>query len=484
MVILLLGASLRLFHLDQESLWADETFTVRYTQSGDLSQLIEHIKTTEGAPFGHYLLLQYWIRIFGHSEFSVRFPSVIFGVLSISLLYLLGKKMFNEKVGVISALLLSTSMLQVLFSQEARLYAMYGFLALLSTYLLCFIIEREKKNMFTSWFYLWYGVVMIVAFYVNYLTFFLLLFHWLVLSLYKGQFSMKKMLYRTIVILLFAIPLLPLVKDQLFVGSSGLTEVLIKKGLPSFLASFGMFFYALPLILFFAAIEIIIYYKEKIIPPLEKLFSPYAFLSIITIFSTIYLYLVFKPLSLFGIAFTRFPITHSYFIIRHSYFLVPILYLTLAYGITSLKSRKIAMFCLGILLVTNIIALNEYYSNTTKAQWQEATEYLKLFGSQPILVDSGGPATQFSFDYYAPEFKEITKLTWLEGRRDVKSVDEIELFFELQNKKQFWLILTPAQKKGESFINFLNKNFQLDFQRSFYQLNLYHYTNSPLKNEQ
>ncbi|PIP74689.1 MAG: hypothetical protein CO135_01460 [Candidatus Levybacteria bacterium CG_4_9_14_3_um_filter_35_16] len=63
--------------------------------------------------FGDYPPLVYHylsiipVLLFGLNEFSIRFISAIAGISSVFLIYLLGKKIFNEKVGVFSALSLA-----------------------------------------------------------------------------------------------------------------------------------------------------------------------------------------------------------------------------------------------------------------------------------------------------------------------------------------------------------------------------------------
>src|SRR3989344_4871422 len=47
--------------------------------------------------------------IFGASEFAVRFPSAIFGILSVWTTYLLTKKLLGKNVGLLSAFLLAIS---------------------------------------------------------------------------------------------------------------------------------------------------------------------------------------------------------------------------------------------------------------------------------------------------------------------------------------------------------------------------------------
>ena len=87
------------------------------------------------------------MQIFGQSEFSVRFPALIFGVLSIFMIYKLGKALFNPEIGLISALILAVSPFQIHYSQEARPYSLLMLLSLISTYYFVkFIKSKDKEN--------------------------------------------------------------------------------------------------------------------------------------------------------------------------------------------------------------------------------------------------------------------------------------------------------------------------------------------------
>ena len=55
-----------------------------------------------------YLLLPF-IKVLGLNAFAVRLPSVLAGIISVYLMYLLGKKIYSEKIGLWSAFLMSVT---------------------------------------------------------------------------------------------------------------------------------------------------------------------------------------------------------------------------------------------------------------------------------------------------------------------------------------------------------------------------------------
>ena len=169
LVFLLFAALLRFTLLGSKSLWFDEAFSARY--SGNLvSQIINPgWQKPDPHPPLYYLGLHYWIELFGDRENSIRMPSAVLSLGNVGLLFLLGSRVFNPKIGLMAAGLLSVAPLSIWYAQEARMYAAVTFLGLLAA-------------LFLSW-DRWLalpllGLTLAVGFYVDY-TFFVL---WTVLS--------------------------------------------------------------------------------------------------------------------------------------------------------------------------------------------------------------------------------------------------------------------------------------------------------------
>ena len=87
-------------------------------------------------PFGKWLIA-IGIRFFGNEEFGWRFTSAIFGTLSILLIYLIVKKLFNsEFLSITAALLMAFDGLNLVMSRVALLDIFLMFFILLSIYFL------------------------------------------------------------------------------------------------------------------------------------------------------------------------------------------------------------------------------------------------------------------------------------------------------------------------------------------------------------
>jgi hypothetical protein len=87
MLGILLGAwAWRLAGLTSQSLWRDEVDSLRFATRPLPEVLAAFTRPGENGPL-FYLLLRPWLALAGHSEFALRFPSVLMGVLAIPLIF-------------------------------------------------------------------------------------------------------------------------------------------------------------------------------------------------------------------------------------------------------------------------------------------------------------------------------------------------------------------------------------------------------------
>jgi len=137
--ILILGLVLRLISLNQ-SFWLDEATSGLVVRNFSLTEIVTKFSPGDFHPPLYYLILKVWSSFFGTSEIALRFPSIIFGLLTIYFVYLIGKELFNKKAGIIAGILLATSGLHIYYSQEAR---MYSLTALLVSYLVYLFLKKK-----------------------------------------------------------------------------------------------------------------------------------------------------------------------------------------------------------------------------------------------------------------------------------------------------------------------------------------------------
>ena len=121
--LIVLAFVLRLYHLDTQSLWFDESLSALFaSQPLDIAVQSMLQEGLQHSPL-FYLLLRPFAAG-GFSEFSLRFLSVTMGVLTIPLMAQIGRVMANNRSGILAATFLAINPFHVWYSQETRMYAM------------------------------------------------------------------------------------------------------------------------------------------------------------------------------------------------------------------------------------------------------------------------------------------------------------------------------------------------------------------------
>jgi len=140
-LLFLFSFLLRLISLNQ-SLWLDEAVTAKVVRQFNFFSIIKEFLPYDFHPPFYYFLMKFWTNIFGHSEISLRFPSIIFSMLSGFVVYKIGSLLENKKLGFWAAVFFLFNPLIIYYSQEARMYMMTTFFVILGFY---FFIKTQKK---------------------------------------------------------------------------------------------------------------------------------------------------------------------------------------------------------------------------------------------------------------------------------------------------------------------------------------------------
>jgi hypothetical protein len=143
--ITLLGFALRVNQLAVPSFWWDDSYATMVA-SGSLRDIVATLAREDFHPPLHYFLLHYWLRLVGTSEFSLRYLSVIAGVLAIPAAWIAGRRIFGPLAGVLAATLFALSPYLWYYSQEARMFALVPVLATLAVYF-CARGARESRRL-------------------------------------------------------------------------------------------------------------------------------------------------------------------------------------------------------------------------------------------------------------------------------------------------------------------------------------------------
>ncbi len=216
--IALLALGLRLYRLEIQSLWYDEGFSVYLARMG-WGEMAARTAADIQPPL-YYFFLKLWMAILGDGEGALRGLSLVFGVLTVPLIYALARLLFPDRqhlaqvAGLLAALLLAISPLHVWYSQEVRMYTLLTFLCLLSCVALLLAMRAQTKGQLVGY---WaaYTVISIAALYTHYFAFFILAFQaiYLLLVWVAGRFRPIELLVGSLVsgavILVAYLPWLP-----------------------------------------------------------------------------------------------------------------------------------------------------------------------------------------------------------------------------------------------------------------------------------
>lgn len=178
-VIFLLGFGLRLYTAASQELRGDEAFSYLFA-SVPAAEIVPKL-IQQGDPHSplHYLALHGWMQVAGKSEFALRYLSIVAGVLFLPLMYQLGRRLLDERLGLLVAALAAVSPGLIWVSQDVRnQYTWTMLLATVATLLLLKAASRSGNRL--GWWTL-YALASALAVYAHYYGVFALLGHGLYL---------------------------------------------------------------------------------------------------------------------------------------------------------------------------------------------------------------------------------------------------------------------------------------------------------------
>lgn len=163
---------LTLSRITASSIWFDEAFSA-YIIKFNLAD-ITHYTALDVHPPLYYYLLKAWSTLFGNSLFSLRLMSVVIGVITLILIYILIKKLFNRPVAGLTVVLVAISPMFIRYGIETRMYMLVIMLVILASILLIRLLKTK------SWFdYISYGLVVLAGMLTHYWTALFWLTHWI-----------------------------------------------------------------------------------------------------------------------------------------------------------------------------------------------------------------------------------------------------------------------------------------------------------------
>lgn len=179
-IILMLGAFLRLFHLDFQSAWLDEIHTLNESNPEfSFQEVYSTLLIAEPHPPLYFFIMNNVFKIFGYTTLVARLFSAFIGIVGIYTIYLLGKELYSKKVGIYAMILLSVNYFHIYYSQEARMYVLLFFTTTLSFFFLTKLLKNPTiKNTIL------FSIASTLMIYSHFFALFTLIAQYLILSYY------------------------------------------------------------------------------------------------------------------------------------------------------------------------------------------------------------------------------------------------------------------------------------------------------------
>ncbi|HEV3352633.1 MAG TPA: glycosyltransferase family 39 protein [Acidimicrobiales bacterium] len=135
-------AGIVLRFLTSSHLWLDEALTVNIARL-PLSKIPNALRH-DGSPPLYYVLLHWWIAVFGSGDVAARALSAVFAIAALPLMWVAGLRIGGRRMAVAALVLLAASPFATRFATEARMYSLLGFLALAGYLCLQRLVERPS----------------------------------------------------------------------------------------------------------------------------------------------------------------------------------------------------------------------------------------------------------------------------------------------------------------------------------------------------
>jgi hypothetical protein len=179
LLLILLGFGLRVFGLGAQELRGDEGFSFIFARRSLVEIVPALLRQGDPHPPLHYLLLHGWMALAGTSEFSMRYISLMAGVLLVPLMFRLGCCLDGAETGLLLAGLVAISESLVWLGQDVR--NQYTLAMLFATLAALLLARATRRSTWHTW--VLYSVTCALTVHSHYYGVFALLTHGLYLLL-------------------------------------------------------------------------------------------------------------------------------------------------------------------------------------------------------------------------------------------------------------------------------------------------------------
>ena len=383
LILIFVGAFLRFYGLNFQSLWFDELHSIVPTDPANtLLSVIEYSKKDQPPAFFIYLYSVF--QLFGYNEWVGRAASALLGVLAIPVMYFLGREVRSNSVGIFAALLTSFNYMHIYYSQELRFYSMAFLLTALSFLFLIKAFKSEKLIYFI--FYVVFTTALLYTHYYGLVIYAAQVLIFFFLLLYKRD---KKFILSALVsgiaVGVFFLPWMPVIQSDL-----AITSFWIRKPEPTFLAGYFYDYFGKDVIVTAVFIVLLFYYARYRLRNSSQDSSSKAVEAIVLG------WLAFS----YVIPYVKSVIGPPMLYIRYTIVSLPAWLLILSLGwdeIRALKWRNGITLIVCLSMVINLIFMRKHYTRIEKQQFREVSNLVKQRNTDSTPVFSVYP---WHYNYY------------------------------------------------------------------------------------
>lgn len=454
--VLTMAAALRFWHLDFQSLWLDELYTMKECDpSLSWSEMFGLVQEHEcKSPF-YYILVRLACTLFGYTSWVLRAVSVFGGVAGVYAVYLLVKEMSNIRVAQIAALMTAVNPFHIWYSQEGRGYIFLFLFAALSW---LFFTRCLRGSRMTN--AVWYGLSTVLAMHIHPFAALVPFSQLVVLGFCffdKQQPIVRQGLWRRcgFSLLILVIGCLPLLRD--FRSASGITDFWVQKPEQTYFIDFFYEFFGnsgfLKPLLWLLMIAFLV-------PALRSRQYDEGHPGLVYNFAVVFVTLTITFLLPYLYSILKVPATVSRYFIS----VLPLLIATLALGAGRMESilvRGPLVSVFVLIAVTDLFVIQKYYSQPNKTQFREMLEYVSYYSDKPHPINN--ERTAWHSSYYLKKLEINSHVT---GQDKGLFIDSV---MKAKADRPFWLIGAHLDPKvTEEKLRLLQTRYVLTKSENFY----------------
>lgn len=378
--LVVLNVIIKSIHLSDYNIDVDEPFSLFHSQK----PLIELFKIFiwENNPPLFFVILHFWIKMFGIGVVSARFLPMLFSALAVIFIYKIGRKFLTQKIAIGASLLYTFSNLNIMEAHDTRVYSLLVLLTTASMYFYFSLIGSENKRKYS----IALTITNMLLIYAHFLAFFIIIlqaiYTLLIPAVRKKIF--KKHLYSSILLFISYLPYLYLLIERFIrtVQAGAHSKIQLINPYNSFLNTFGNNFltgnnFLLILLIF---VLYILINRSKL-----------------TIYETMILgWCLFLFMVIFFVSFKIQIITIPKYLI----FLTPGFFLTLMIAANYLSGGakifnvSLLTFCVFLMVISSD------FNASMRYQSKETVSYIQKHKSDSTLVFISPPWIDIVFTYH------------------------------------------------------------------------------------